>query len=250
MTPLTEEQEHLAVIIPCLNEEHAIGRTVQEVLTVAERLPMGVEILMIDDGSTDGTRSVMEQLCSAHPECSFLHHEKPRGVGFSVIEALGRLRPRSWVTGIPGDQEFEFDSILRFMEIRGQYDLILGYYANPVIRTAERRLASFCFMKTVSILYGFPYRYLNGMKLFRVECFQGLEVVSSGHAFNAELLAKAILRNPDLRIGEATFKARGRARGRSKAVRPGSIFKAVWEVYVGMRSVAEFRQRVIQEQAR
>lgn len=244
------DQETLTVIIPCLNEERAIARTVAEVRAVAGRLPLRTEILLVDDGSTDGTRREIERLCREHGECRAIYHDAPRGVGATVLEALAGIDPRSWVTGIPGDNEFEFDSILKFIELRHEYDLILGFYANPIIRTAERRLASFCFMKIVGTLYGFPYRYLNGMKLFRAEIFQGLEVVSGGHAFIAELLAKAILRNPDIRVGQAPFKARGRAHGTSKAIRPRSVLRAIREVYAGRRSVAVYRERVIREQAR
>ena len=80
--------------------------------------------------------------------------------------------------------------------------------------------------------------------MYRVEAFKGIEVVSGGHAFVAELLAKAQLRRPDLRIGEVPFFARGRASGSSKAMRPSSIFRAVREVWLGARSVARYRDEV------
>jgi hypothetical protein len=102
-------------------------------------------------------------------------------------------------------------------------------------------------MRTVQILYGFSFRYLNGMKLFRAHVFQGIDVEASGHAFNSELLAKAILRNPSLRIGETPFVARGRATGNSKAIRLSAVAQAVAEVGRGWRSVARFRDRVIRD---
>jgi hypothetical protein len=98
------------------------------------------------------------------------------------------------------------------------------------------------------ILYGFPLRYLNGMKLYRIEAFRGIEVVSAGHGFNAELLAKAVLRNPDLRIGEAPFLARGRAHGQSKAFRPQSIARSVHEALTGYLSVCAYRRQIIAQE--
>jgi hypothetical protein len=81
--------------------------------------------------------------------------------------------------------------------------------------------------------------------MYRREVFDALDIVSGGHAFMAEMIAKAQLRQPHLRIGEVPFVARGRARGRSKAIRLGSILRAVRDVWRGARSVARYREQVI-----
>ena len=245
-----EAGELLTVIIPCLNEERTLQGTVEDILGVAPQLPLDLEILMIDDGSTDGTRRVMAQLCEKYECCRTKLNPFNRGQGRSILMTYDELEPGTWVTVVPGDNEFDFTSILDFLELRQRHDVILGFFSNPVIRPFSRRLASGAFTAVANALYGFRFRYLNGMKLYRVDAFRGIDVVSSGHAFNAELLAKAILRNPRLRIGEAPFLARGRAHGSSKAFRPGSILKAVWDVIRGYRSVSEFRRRVIAEGSR
>lgn len=59
------------------------------------------------------------------------------------------------------------------------------------------------------------------------------------------MLAKAQLRRPELRIGEVPFYARGRARGKSKAIRPRSVLRAVWEVFKGARSVGRYRVEMV-----
>ena len=109
----------------------------------------------------------------------------------------------------------------------------------------SRRVASTAFMRVVSALYGFRHQYLNGMKMYRVGALSGLEVKSGGHAFNAELLSKAILRDPKLRIGEVPFVWRGRSAGHSKAFRPRSILLAMKEVWVGRREVDRYREQVL-----
>jgi hypothetical protein len=65
----------------------------------------------------------------------------------------------------------------------------------------------------------------------------------------AELLAKAILRNPELQIAEAPFVLLGRRTGHSKAIRPGSVVQAVFEVFKGKRSVDEFRDYIVTRQS-
>lgn len=238
--------ELLTVIVPCYNEEDSVGATVSSVLDTAPDLPVDVELLLIDDGSTDQTRERIRGLEEAHPECRSMFNAQNRGLGWSVTRAYERIDPDSWATVIPGDNEFVFDSIKNFLAVRDDYDLILGYLKNPVIRPVIRRLASDAFTKVVNTLYGFSYRYLNGMKMYRVSCFQGLEVVSGGHAFNPELFAKALLRDPTIRIGEVPYAARGRSEGESKAFSADEILRAMHEVYKGHRAVARFRQQMVQ----
>lgn len=240
-----DDRELLNVVIPCFNEEAGIGPTVESILTHAETLPVDVRIFMVDDGSSDGTRRKMEEIADADERATPIFNEKNLGMGRSVLRAYEAIPAGSWVTVLPGDNELTFESIDNFLEVRDRYDLVLGYLQNPVIRPSGRRFASWCFTRVVNTLYGFPYRYLNGMKMYRLEVFKGIEVVSSGHAFMAEMIAKAQLRRPQLRIGEVPFAARGRARGQSKAIRPGSILRAIYDVYRGARSVARYRDQTI-----
>lgn len=241
--------ELLTVIVPCLDEELALPTTVAEILALAPSLPVEVQVLLIDDGSKDGTWAVMQQLAAVHPELRLHQNPKNLGLGRSVMNAWERLPADSWATVLPGDGEIYFDSIHNFLAVREQYDVILGYVQNPVVRSFERRVASTAFLRVVSALYGFRHQYLNGMKMYRVGALVGIEVLSSGHAFNAELLAKAVLRNPKLRIGEVPFVWRGRAAGQSKAFRPRAILRAMREVYQGVQEVDRYRQAVLSERA-
>jgi glycosyltransferase involved in cell wall biosynthesis len=242
--------EVLVVIIPCFNEEEMIEETVASVLEVSARLPVRTEILLVDDGSTDATAARMEALCATHDCVRMQRNERNMGLGRSVLRAYESLSPDCWVTVIPGDNEFLFESIEEFLQVRDNYDVILGFLQNPVIRPIRRRLASHAFTRVARFLYGFNYQYLNGMKLYRAWAFKGIDVRSGGHAYTAELIAKAVLRHPRLRIGEAPFAARGRAKGSSKAVRPGSILRALRDVWVGKMSVNRYRRHVIREMPR
>lgn len=239
-------RETLTVIIPCFNEEGSIEATVDEVLSVVPDLPVDVEILLIDDCSTDGTRAILERLREEHG-CRLQLNPRNLGLGRSVMTAWQSLDPDSWATVVPGDGEIFFDSIHNFLAVRHDHDVILGYCQNPVVRTFTRRAASTAFMRVVSALYGFRHQYLNGMKMYRVRALVGIEVGSGGHAFNAELLAKAILRNPKLRIGEVPFVWRGRSQGQSKAFQPRSILLAAREVWAGRAAVDRYRQQVLLE---
>ncbi|MFH1465758.1 MAG: glycosyltransferase family 2 protein [Pseudomonadota bacterium] len=242
---MSQPRERLTVIIPCLNEEGNIAATVRSVYALESEVPVDLEVLVIDDGSTDGTAEVLRGLAQRFP-LRIVTNERNLGMGRSVLNAYELIAPGSWITVLPGDNEIDARSILSLLEHRERYDLVLGYLGNPVIRPAGRRAASWAFTTFAGALYGFDYRYLNGLKLYRVEVFKGIEVFSSGHAYTAELIAKAILRRPGLRVGEAPFIARGRGGGQSKAIRPRAVLTAVREVWAGHRSVSRYRREVIE----
>ncbi len=241
--------DQLTVVVPCKNEAGNIERAIDSIDRVAPRLDVDIQVLMIDDGSTDGTSTAMEKICEQRPYCRMLVQTTNRGLGRTVLNSYHHIPEDHWVTVFPGDNELVFDSIENLLAMRENHDLILGYLQNPIIRTVVRRTASSLFSTVVRFVYGYPYRYLNGMKLYRVSVFKDLDVISTGHAFNAELLAKAILRRPSLRVGEAPFVARGRATGATKAFRPASVLTAIRDVFWGYKSVCAYRERAILEQA-
>ncbi len=243
-------KEQFYVIIPCFNEAKNIKNTVAAVSKVFEELSSEFDcsIILIDDGSIDSSFEVMEEIDSEMDYCKIIKNPKNYGLGTSVLNAVNQVPENAWVTVTPGDNEFIFDSIKNHLKLRKEYDLILGYVDNELIRPLARRLASNVFTSTIQFLYGFHYRYLNGFKLYRAHVFQGFNIISTGHAFNAELIAKAKLRNPYIRIGEAPFLARGRFSGNSKAFSIKSIFKSVLDVLKGYRSVNKFRDEVIKRQ--
>jgi glycosyltransferase involved in cell wall biosynthesis len=241
----SDEKETMSVVVPCLNEEGNVADTVEGICALAPELPVEVEVVMVDDGSTDDTRVIMEDLERRFDRTRLIAFDENQGAGRAALRAFETIPSDNWVTCFPGDNEMVFESIRNFLDVRESYDLILGYLQNPVIRPIARRAASSLFMSTARLLYGYDFRYLNGIKLYRRWVFEGIDVVSKGHAINAELMAKAILRRPHLRVGEAPFAARGRARGTSKAFRPGSILTAARETVTGYRSVVDYRKKII-----
>jgi dolichol-phosphate mannosyltransferase len=237
--------ERLVVLVPCFNEENNLDSTVADILAEAERIDLELVVVLVDDGSTDKTLEKMNAIAAADPRCHVIHHERNRGLGYSLLEGIHWARPDDWLVSVPGDNEFIFKSVHRMLEMRGEYDLVLGYFQNPIVRTLTRRVASAIFKSVTNFAYGWRFTYLNGMAIFRAGIFQNLKIESSGHAFGPEMVAKALLRNPLLRIGEAPFAARGRRVGGSKAFSLKGISTSVLDFARGYRSVSLYRDEVV-----
>ncbi len=242
---VAQQKERLVVIIPCLNEGRNIEATAADVMAEAPLIPMELEVVLVDDGSTDDTAEKMEAICKRDSRFRMVRHERNKGVGYTWLEGIANARPDDWVTGIAGDNEMVFKSIHSMLAMRKDYDLILGYFQNPIVRTLTRRVASAIFVQVTNFAYGWSFKYLNGMVLVRASTYKGIDVTSGGHAYGPEMIAKALLRNPFLRIGEAPFAARGRASGGSKAFTPGGIGHALVDFTRGYLSVSRYRDGVV-----
>ena len=134
--------ESLTVIVPCMNEERGVVSTVEAIHAAAPTLPVAVNVLMIDDGSRDRTRQRMEELCARLPRTEMIVNPRNLGLGRSVMNAWKQIPSGTWVTVFPGDDEMRFDVIRGHLAVRDRFDVVLGFPANPVVRTLPRRLAS------------------------------------------------------------------------------------------------------------
>jgi len=95
---MIERAPELSVVIPAYNEEKRLGRALGRLKEYFEReyvVPGGVEILVVDDGSTDGTLRVAQQWAARIPHLRLLSNGQNRGKGYSVrhgmLEAHGRV---------------------------------------------------------------------------------------------------------------------------------------------------------------
>ncbi|CAG0984004.1 Poly-beta-1,6-N-acetyl-D-glucosamine synthase [Phycisphaerales bacterium] len=85
--PITSEPG-LSVVIPCHNEHGAIASTIHEVREILAREPRAWEIIVVNDGSTDGSDKILDDLASADPALRVVHNQGNRGYGFSLKRGI------------------------------------------------------------------------------------------------------------------------------------------------------------------
>jgi dolichyl-phosphate beta-glucosyltransferase len=81
---------HLSLVIPAYNEEARIGSALAEMLAYLEAQSFDYEVLVVDDGSTDGTRALVEGVGQTNPRIQVLHYDANRGKGFAVRYGMTR----------------------------------------------------------------------------------------------------------------------------------------------------------------
>jgi glycosyltransferase involved in cell wall biosynthesis len=183
----------LTFFFPAFNEEENVAETVGRAL--AEIGPMvdgSLEVLIVDDGSTDGTPRIADELAAADPRVR-VHHQANRGYGGAL--RAGFEHARGTLVGFSdGDLQFdlgEFDRLLgRLDDPRGPVDVVIGYRIKR--RDPPHRIfIAKTYNAIVSVLFGLRVRDIDcAMKLFRREVFDGLPLTTDSPFLSAELLIK------------------------------------------------------------
>jgi len=125
---MTEEQSSTQVtaVVPCFNEAEAIQRTVEE---LESALAGGAcfEVIVVDDGSTDATGKILEELESGgdHPHLRVLRHPRNRGYGASVKTGIRRARGEIVVI-TDADGTYPHDRVAELVELVAEADMAVG----------------------------------------------------------------------------------------------------------------------------
>ncbi|MEW6379803.1 MAG: glycosyltransferase [bacterium] len=80
----------LSVLMPVYNEAYTVGECLRRVLAVRSAFISGIEVIVVDDGSTDGSRTIVRELAAQHPEIILIEQTTNRGKGEAIRTALSR----------------------------------------------------------------------------------------------------------------------------------------------------------------
>jgi glycosyltransferase involved in cell wall biosynthesis len=183
----------LTFFFPAYNEEENVAETVRRALDEVGQLVGGsIEVLVVDDGSTDRTPTIADELAAADPRVR-VHHQANRGYGGAL--RAGFEQARGELIGFSdGDLQFdlrEMDRLLaRMQDPSRPVDVVIGFRIKR--RDPPHRLfIAKTYNAIASVLFGLRVRDIDcAMKLFRREVFDGLLLTTDSPFLSAELLIK------------------------------------------------------------
>src|SRR4051794_3151600 len=117
---------HVSVVILAYNEVSNLGPAVEEMLVELKGLGRSWEFLIVDDGSTDGTGALADQLAAAEPHMRVIHHGTNLGLGGGYRTGFREARG-DWLTFFPADGQFPADIVSLFVSRSDDADMVLGY---------------------------------------------------------------------------------------------------------------------------
>jgi glycosyltransferase involved in cell wall biosynthesis len=217
----------LSFFFPALNEEDHVAAVVEEALSVLPRFADDLEVTVVDDGSSDRTGAIADELATRDSRVHVIHHQTRRGYGGAVRSGLvGATKP--WIFYTDGDRQFALEDLARLIAVSDGADAVVGYRekrADP----ARRLFVAWVYNHLIGMLFGGGWRDVDcAFKLFRREAFERVplaRVRSNGAFFSPELLIT--LRRAGVRVRQVGVRHFPRTAGEPKGAPPKVIVRAI-----------------------
>jgi glycosyltransferase involved in cell wall biosynthesis len=222
----------LSIIIPAYQEARTIGEVLQKVGAIdTESLGFSKEIIVCDDGSTDGTVAAVERAAAADPRVRLVRHPDNRGKGAAVRTALAAATGE-YVLIQDADLEYEVSDYPSLLQaVLAGADVVYGSRFLDRDRPEGMRLANYVANRVLTIsanlLYGLSITdEATCFKVFRTELLRSLELECEGFEFCPEVTAKLGKRKVGIVEVPIHYRARNVAEG--KKVRWTDGVEALW----------------------
>jgi len=217
----------LSVLMPVYNEKD----TIREILERVKASPVDKEIILVDDGSTDGTREILAELAREDPELKVIFQDRNRGKGAAVRKAVEHAAGEICIVQ---DADLEYDpqdypALVRPI-LEGRANVVYG--SRPLCRENHYpldifRVGSFLLTWLANILYfcrltDEPTCY----KVFRTDLLKSLPLKCEGFEFCPEVTAK--VRKRGERILEVPIRYRKRSVAEGKKIRWTDAVVGAW----------------------
>ena len=196
-------RERLSVVMPVYNEARTFAANFEKVLA-KEVEGLDVEIVVVESGSTDGTREIVQRY-EGHPKVTVVWEDRPRGKGRAVRSGLERITG-DYVLIQDADLEYDLEDYEALLEplVQGHTAFVLGarhggsawkmrsFSGQPVV-SAVLNLAHWFFTMLVNVGFGARMKDPFTMyKVFRRDCLHGLEFECNRFDFDFELVIKLL----------------------------------------------------------
>lgn len=223
-------QDSISIVIPAFNEEATIVSVVDEAREVLKTLTADYEVLVVDDGSTDHTGALAEELAANDPlHVRVLHHETNKGFA-GAIKTCYANASKDWVFLAPADKQVDLSELKNFVALTDGMDIVVGYRKHRA-DGLRRELNSTVFHLLCRLFFGIRLKQISTSKLYRRTLLQSipLEAAPSSAMIEPEVIFKAMQRGA--RTTEVGMNHYPRAAGKPKGTGVRMIFNTFGEMF-------------------
>ena len=217
----------LSLVFPAWNEAENLPALLESALSIGSQLGVDFEIVIVDDGSADASRELLDAWCRRDGRIRAVHHAENLGYGAALRAGLQTARGE-FVFFSDADLQFDLGEIRRLLEHASDYEIVAGYRA-PRRDPWLRRAIAAVWGALVRGLFDLRVRDIDcAFKVFHRSVLEAIPIQSVGAFVNTEILVRA--RAAGFRIQQVPVSHRRRRSGRQTGAHPRVIARALVEL--------------------
>jgi len=217
----------ISAFFPVLNEEGTVAKLTEDLLSILSSNFEYKEIIIINDGSTDRTGQIAEDLLAKNNgNVKVVHHSQSTGYGNALKSGFSAAQ-YDLIFFTDGDYQFDMNDLYRAISLIEDNDIVVGYRRNR--KDPKHRIwLSKGYNLLIRILFGLKLKDIDcSFKLFKKTALKKIAIESTGYFIDTELMVKA--KKQGLAINEFGVRHLPRTFGESK-VKMKHIFITLHEI--------------------
>lgn len=175
---------------PAYHDEKSLPLLIPRVVDFLSRVSAVFEIIIINDGSPDGTGRVADTLAVQYPTVRVIHHSANRGYG-AALKTGFRAAQYDYVMYTDGDCQYDIAEFEPYLPLLSRADILSGFVRKKAV-TFMRVIQSVVYNALVFLLFGVRFRDINcSMKLYSRAVIDTIDIRSDSPFIDAEMLIRA-----------------------------------------------------------
>jgi glycosyltransferase involved in cell wall biosynthesis len=225
---VNEAVESVSAFFPCYNDETTIGSVVESAAATLDRVGVDGEIIVVNDGSSDGSERVLKQLTETEPRLRVVTHEHNSGYGGALLSGFGSAT-KQWVFYTDGDGQFDPNELeLLLARVTDDIDVVQGYKLNRADNLA-RKVIGRIYHSFVSFVFGLRVRDTDcDFRLIRRSKLDAVQLEKTTGVICVELVRK--LQDSGASFTEVGVHHYPRTHGRSQFFKLMSVVRTLWDL--------------------
>lgn len=229
----TASKIDLSIIVPTYNEEEGIKPTIKRIYKDAnkasiKKLISTFEVVVVDDGSSDGTGKILSNLEKLYKNLEIVKHHTNKGLGSSIITGVKNSN-KKFITYLPADGQVFLNEITEGLRMAPNADLVLTYRGKREGYNPYRHLLSNSLMIFMKVFFGLNFKDYNWVHIYKRSLFKSIKTKSKGVFYLAEIVARA--NQKGYRILEAQAKYHPRSTGYAKNARLSIVIRTLIDLF-------------------